>query len=116
MINNYLNKDVNLIKEDLDSKGLNVIILGNGKNIIKQYPLKDTNLIKGDKIFFLTNGDKIKMPDITGYAKTEVRTLADMLGIKLNSKGNGYAISQSIKKDSLLGEEKILDVEFKLLY
>ena len=115
-VGNYLNKDVNLIKEDLESKGLNVIVLGDGKNIIKQYPLKDTNLIKGDKIFFLTNGSKIKMPDITGYAKTEVRTLTDMLGIKLNSKGNGYAISQSIKKDSLLGEEKILDVEFKLPY
>ena len=115
-INNYLNKDVNNVKEDLSSKGLNVVVLGNGKKIIKQYPEKNTNLIKGDKMFLLTNGDKITMPDITGYAKIEVETLANILGLKLKTKGNGYAISQSIKKESLLGEEKILEVEFKLPY
>ena len=115
-IDNYLNKDVNVVKKDLESKGLKVVTLGNGNKIIKQYPDAYTNLIKDDKVFFLTNGDKIMMPDITGYSKTDVRTLASILNLGLKMTGNGYAISQSIKKDELLGEEKILEVEFKLPY
>ena len=114
IINNYLNKKVDEAKKDLKEKGINVVVLGNGKNVIKQYPSNKTNLIKGDKVFLLTNGNKITMPDIKGYAIIEVKTLANMLGLGLKVKGNGYAISQSIKKDTILGEEKILEVEFKL--
>ena len=113
-IDNYLNRKVDSVKKELKEKGLTVVVLGNGKNIIKQYPSNKTNLIKGDKVFLLTNGNKITMPDINGYAIIEVKTLANMLGLGLKVKGNGYAISQSIKKDTLLGEEKILEVEFKL--
>ena len=115
-IDNYLNKDVNAVKKDLESKGLKVVILGNGSKVIKQYPSAYTNLIKDDRVFLLTNGDKIIMPDITGYSKTDVKTLANILNLRLKMTGNGYAISQSIKKDEYLGEEKILEVEFKLPY
>ena len=115
-IDNYLNKNVNLIKEDLTKKGINVIVLGDGNNIIKQYPLSNTNLVKGDKVFLLTNGQKILMPDITNYSKMEVKTLTDILNVGLKINGNGYAITQSIKKDEILSEEKILEVEFKLPY
>ena len=76
-----------------------------------------TNLIKDDRIFLLTNGDKLVMPDITGYSKIEVKTLANFMNLSLKTAGNGYAISQSIKKDEIIQEEdKILEVEFKLPY
>lgn len=114
-LDNYLNKDVEGIKKELTNSGLNVVVLGNGKKIIKQYPESGTNLIKDDKIFLLTNGDKVLMPDIMGYSKTEVKTLAGLLNVGLKLNGNGYAISQSIKKDELI-EEQILEVEFKLPY
>ena len=115
-IDNYLNKDIKKVSEELISKGLNPIILGDGKKIIKQYPETNSNLVKGDKIFLLTNGDKISMPDIKNYGKIEVKMLAGILGLKLKLKGNGYCVSQSIKKDALINEEKILEVEFKLPY
>ena len=116
LIDNYLNRDVNTVSKELKELGLNVITLGNGNKIIKQYPLANTNLIKDDKIFFLTNGNKFTMPDLTGYGKIEVKTIANMLNLGLNMKGNGYTINQSIKKDTVLDEEKILEVEFKLPY
>ena len=112
-IENYLNKKVDTIKKELEEKEINVVVLGNGKNVIKQYPSSNTNLMAGDKVFLLTNGTKITMPDITGYAIIDVKTLANILGLGLKINGNGYAISQSIKKDTVLGEEKILEVEFK---
>ena len=116
VLDNYLNKDKENIRKDLESKGINVIVLGNGDKIIKQYPESGTNLIKDDKVFLLTNGDKIMMPDLTGYSKIEVKTLANLLELNLEMNGNGYAINQSIKKDELLSEERIIEVEFKLPY
>lgn len=115
-VDNYLNKDVSTIKKELESKGLKVVVLGNGKKIIKQYPSKDTNLIKDDKIFLLTNGDKITMPDLTGYSRIDVKAITSLLNLGLKTKGNGYVVNQSIKKDELLSEEKIIEVEFKLPY
>ena len=56
------------------------------------------------------------MPDLLGYSKIEVKALSGILGLALKEKGNGYAISQSIKKDELLSEERIIEVEFKLPY
>lgn len=115
-VENYLNKDVNTIKKELEAKGLKVVVLGNGKKVIKQYPGSNTNLIKDDKIYLLTNGDKITMPDLIGYSKIEVKNIASMLGLGLKINGNGYAVNQSIKKDEIISEEKIIEVEFKLPY
>lgn len=115
-IDNYLNKDVSVIKKELESKGIKTIVLGNGKKIINQYPKANTNLIEDDKVFLLTNGDKITMPDLTGYSKIEVKELAGILNLGLKITGNGYAVNQSIKKDELLSEERIIEVEFKLPY
>jgi penicillin-binding protein 2B len=115
-IDNYLNKDVSVIKKELENKGIKTIVLGNGKKIINQYPKANTNLIEDDKVFLLTNGDKITMPDLTGYSKIEVKELAGILNLGLKISGNGYAVNQSIKKDELLSEERIIEVEFKLPY
>ena len=115
-LGNYLNKEASTIKKDLESKGLKVVVLGNGKKIIKQYPSKDVSLIKDDKVFLLTNGNKITMPDLTGYSKLEVKDICSIIGLSLKIKGNGYAVNQSIKKDELISEEKIIEVEFKLPY
>jgi penicillin-binding protein 2B len=115
-VNNYLNKNVSDIKKELTDNGLEVIVLGNGKKIIKQYPETNSNLIKGDKIFLLTNGDNFTMPDLTNYGKIEVKTVSSMLNIGLEITGNGYVINQSIKKDEEIKEDMILEVELKLPY
>lgn len=115
-IENYVNKKVSDIKEKLINDGLTPIVLGNGEQIINQYPVKNTSLIKGDKVFLMTNGDKVSMPDITGYSKIEVISLANLLNISYSLNGNGYAISQNIKKDEIVNSDTKLEVNFKLLY
>lgn len=71
-LGNYNNKDVELVKNDLEGKGLIPIILGNGNRIIKQNLTKDTKVIKGEKIILLTNDENILMPDITNWTSSEV--------------------------------------------
>lgn len=116
VIDNYLNKDVNEIKKELENNKLKVIVLGNGNKIINQYPSNKTKVISGDKVFLLTNGDKFTMPNIIGYARSDVITLCNLLKIDYFITGNGYVDSQSIIENSVINKNDKLEVNLKLLY
>ena len=115
-LDNYLNQDVTLVKEKLEKNNLQVIILGDGNKVIKQYPNKEINIIDGDKVFLLTNGDNIKMIDTKGFSKKEIEILGNLLGIEVKINGNGYVISQNILKNDIITNESILEVELQVPY
>ncbi len=114
ILDNYLNKTTSDVEKILKEKELNVITIGDGDKIIKQYPSANTNLMKGDKVFLLTNGNKKTMSDVIGYSQNEIQILCDFLGIGLKMNGNGYVVSQSINSGELLNNENILEVNLKL--
>ena len=109
-LENYISKETNSVKENLTNKGVNVITLGTGKYIINQYPLKGISVVKGDKVFLLTNKEDFVMPNLTGYSITEVKTLCTLLGINLTYEGYGYVNSQSIAENTSVTKDLSLHV------
>ena len=109
-LENYISKETNSVKENLTNKGINVITLGTGKYIINQYPLKGISVVKGDKVFLLTNKEDFVMPNLTGYSITEVKTLCTLLGINLTYEGYGYVNSQSIAENTPVTKDLSLHV------
>lgn len=109
-LENYISKETNSVKENLTNKGVNVITLGTGKYIINQYPLKGISVVKGDKVFLLTNKEDFVMPNLTGYSITEVKTLCTLLGINLTYEGYGYVNSQSIAENTPVTKDLSLHV------
>lgn len=97
---NYLGKDTNLVKDELNNYGVNTVIIGNGDKIIKQYPLKDTVLVNNYKVFLVTNGDTVTMPSILGWSRNDIIRLCELLGINYKINGSGYAVYQSIAEGS----------------
>ena len=95
-IGRYINLNTNDVKESLENKGLDVIVLGNGDRIINQYPI-NTTLLQGDKIFLLTNDSNVKMPSLIGYTKIECISLLNLLNVDYEFEGYGYVTEQSIK-------------------
>ena len=95
-IGSYINLNTNDVKESLENKDLDVIVLGNGDRIINQYPI-NTTLLQGDKIFLLTNDSNVKMPSLIGYTKIECISLLNLLNVDYEFEGYGYVIEQSIK-------------------
>ena len=96
-VENYVNANTSEVVEELENKGLDVVLLGEGEKIISQYPIKGTTLLTGDKIFLLTNAQEILMPDLTGYSKIEAIALLDLLDIEYEFDGYGFVTEQSIK-------------------
>lgn len=113
IIKDYMNKDVDTIKTELQEKGLDVVILGDGEKIIKQYPYIGREIITDDKVFLITNGD-IKMPDLTGYTRIEAISLLNLLNINYEIEGYGYVVEQSIKKDEEISSDIKITLKQKL--
>lgn len=101
ILDNYINKDVESVKTDLKEKGLNVIVLGDGDKIIKQYPNSSKEVLKNDKIFLITNGD-ILMPDLVGYTRIEAISLLELLNVEYEIEGYGYVIEQSVNVGDII--------------
>ncbi len=101
-LDNYISKSLDATLEELKNKKIDVIILGNGKYIINQYPLKNKTLLSGEKLFLLTNDKEIKMENLKGWSLSEVKTYCNLIGLKLEYNGYGYVINQSIEKNAIL--------------
>ena len=96
----YLGKNTLDVVSELNSKGISVVVIGNGDKIIKQYPNKGTTLVNNYKVFLVTNGDDITMPNVTGWSRNDVVRLCNILGIEYKINGNGYVVSQNIQEGS----------------
>lgn len=101
-LDNYISKYLDTTLEELKNKKIDVIISGNGKYIINQYPLKNKTLLSGEKLFLLTNDKEIKMENLKGWSLSEVKTYCNLIGLKLEYNGYGYVINQSIEENAIL--------------
>lgn len=109
-LDNYISADVTTTVDNLKNKKLNVIVIGKGKYVINQYPLKNTNVLEGSKVFILSNSTEYLMEDLTGWSLNEVMTYANLIGIDLEVNGYGKVINQSIVKDTKITKDTYLVV------
>lgn len=109
-LDNYISSNMENTKEKLSNSGLNVITLGTGKYVINQYPLKNINVVKGEKIFLVSNKDDYIMPDVTNWSISDIKTFANLTNINLNIEGNGYVKTQSIEVGAPLTKDSELNV------
>ena len=96
-IENYVNLSSEEVEKDLENKGLDVVLLGDGDRIIRQYPASGTTLLTGDKVFLLTNTKEIIIPDLVGYSRIEAIALLELLDVEYELDGYGFVTEQSIK-------------------
>ena len=101
-LDNYISKYLDTTLEELKNKKIDVIILGNGKYIINQYPLKNKTLLSGEKLFLLSYDKELKMENLKGWSLSEVKTYCNLIGLKLEYNGYGYVINQSIEENAIL--------------
>ena len=104
-IENYINLKVEEVKMDLENKGLDVVILGDGDYIINQYPKAGNVLLTNDKVFLLTNAKEIKMPNLIGYSRIEAISLLDLINVDYELEGYGLVIEQSIKPNEIITDK-----------
>lgn len=108
-LENYINKNVDDVVNDLKNKNLDVVVLGSGDKVINQSLKNGTEVLSKDKIFLLTNKDVV-MPDLIGYSRIDAITVLNLLNVSYEIDGYGVVKEQSISK----GESITSDIKLTL--
>ena len=105
-----MSSDIETTTEELEKLNLKVIKIGNGTTIINQYPLKNTKVLVGSKVFLLTDSTEFVMPDITGWSSSEVMSFCNLVGLKFNFTGYGVVKEFNLPVGEILDLTKTLEV------
>ncbi len=108
VLDSYINKKTEDVKRIMEQNNIKTVIIGSGDKIIDQYPSKGEKVLSYDKVFLITNKDQGKMPDLTGYSRSDAIYLMKKLGYKYELEGYGHVTSQSIAPGMDVGENKII--------
>ena len=95
---NFLNNNVDNVKNTLSLAGVKYEVIGDGTKVINQYPLSGT--IVNGRVFIITNSNNIGIPNMVGYSRKDAINLAKILNIEYNLEGNGYVNNYSVELDS----------------
>lgn len=112
-IDNYNNWSIDNVKNDLEKYGFNLVVIGDGKKIVNQYPKAGTTLITGDKVYLVTNGNNITLPDMIGWSLADVQKFFELSKFNYTTEGYGYVYEQSISKDTVLTSDSIVNYKLK---
>lgn len=115
-LDNYVNRKTDEVMKILNNASLDVVVVGEGNKIIKQYPSGGNKIYDGDKIFLITDNFVKKMPNLSGYSYKEASNLLSLMGINFTFEGNGYVFSQSIAPGEIITDEQIPTINLKGKY
>lgn len=99
-------KTVEEAKKAVQDKGLEAIVVGNGKKIVQQLPLANSAIMQGQKVILMTDGE-MTAPDMVTWSKDDALKVSEITGIPFEFSGSGYVKEQSILRvASLIAKRK----------
>jgi penicillin-binding protein 2B len=111
-LSDFIGKSTDETEKELKAKGIETVVIGKGLEVVRQLPESGTTVLEGEKVIIETNGEKIA-PDMTGWSLRDVMKVANIAGLKLNSKGQGYVTQQNIKPKTIMRNGDFLIVDLK---
>lgn len=113
-LSNYISSQTVTTVEKLKMKGLNPIVIGEGKYITNQYPLNNESVLVGTKVFLLTNDTTYKMPEVKGWSTNEIITFCNLLGLTYELNGYEKVLTTSIPTGEVIDKTNPLVITFTL--
>ncbi|WP_096154731.1 MULTISPECIES: penicillin-binding protein [Bacillus] len=107
----YIGKNISEIENNENGKQTEIVVIGNGNQVMKQVPYPGKQIIQGEKVFLLTEEDTT-MLDMTGWSLRDVLKYASLIGVSPRVIGNGYVTSQSVEPGKKFKSGTQLVIEF----
>lgn len=105
-ISSYVNKKVSDL-DYLNDLNIDVVLIGDGDKVIKQYPSKGTKLNANDKLFLLTNATELKYTNIENWSRNDLKEYANLLGVNFSFTGYGYSKNTNLENRTVIKDETI---------
>lgn len=94
-IGDYSGRPVAEVQTELQALGLEVVTFGAEGNVSAQYPLNQTKVVTGNKVFLKGEG-QVLVPDMAGWSSREVQVMEQLSGIPIERTGSGFVVNQSM--------------------
>lgn len=107
------NHSVSFAENKLSGTGTEIIVLGEGSNVIDQYPKAEGILTSGQRVFLLTDTGGFAMPDMTGWTRKDVTALWAVSGFGFKLSGDGIVSSQNIPPGTIVSKGTQIEVVFQ---
>lgn len=115
---------VTVAKESIDSKRLNIKVMGNGDTVLDQLPKPGMNIGENSTIIVYTEArdenKKVTVPDVTGLTVSQAKKRLEDAGLNFEVAGAGlsgtdgaYAFKQSIAAGTQVEPATVVSVEFR---
>lgn len=89
---------------------LSIEIIGDGTTVVSQLPKGNQKVSNSQKVFVLTDGDTLTMPDMTGWTQKDINNYIILTGYNIKMNGSGVVISQSITPGQKIDQTMLIDV------
>jgi penicillin-binding protein 2B len=110
-MDNLINHSLSYAENKLEGTNANIIIIGDGENIIDHLPKKGSKYFTYSNVLLLTNYNEFKMPNMYGWTKSEVIDFWTITGKEINIIGSGVCTEQSLQSNTVVNDEDIIEVK-----
>ncbi|PYF07013.1 PASTA domain-containing protein [Ureibacillus chungkukjangi] len=111
-IKDYIGESAEGAKIELENAGVTPIIIGDGGEIIAQYPEKDLAITKGSLVFLKTEGS-VTLPSFENWSLRNLLVYKMMSGLSIEIVGEGFVESQSVSENTVIGEGSPIVVQLR---
>ena len=112
-MDNLINHSISYAESKLEGCNPNIVVIGDGDSIIDQLPKAGSKFFTYSNVLLLTDYDNFKMPDMTGWTKSEVIDFWTISGKKINIIGSGICTEQSLPAGSTVSDQDIIEVKLE---
>lgn len=82
-------------RELLLDQGYDFEVVGQGTSVVSQYPVAETTLTSGQRIYLLSEqGDQPTIPDLRGESLRDALEILSLLKVSISVEGEGYVLDQ----------------------
>ena len=89
------------------------IIIGDGSEVMEQFPQPKETVISNQRVFLLSDGSRLTMPDMKGWTKKDITAFWKLTHIAVEMDGTGMVASQNIKAGKAINKDTVIRVKMK---
>ena len=110
---NLLSKTMSEASAVLKDLDLEVIPISDGSRVIEQYPKPKDDVYSYQKVFLLSDGNSMTLPDFTGWTRKDVIDYWNLSGLSIRMEGYGVAYEQSLAPGSSIDPSVEFTIRFR---
>ncbi|MGN7477234.1 penicillin-binding protein [Solibacillus silvestris] len=111
-IADYTGQQTDSVMTELEAEGLHPVLIGQGGQILEQFPAADASLIKESIVFLKTEGD-ITLPSFENWSLRNLLVYKSLSKLPIEIFGEGYVESQSVSQGTMIVDESPIVVKLK---